>query len=54
MTDNMQRILAGEGIAKFRFRLLKGVQDPNYVSKDSGERHVFEILRVDGSAYHLH
>ena len=54
MPDGMQQLLAGNGIAHFKFRLLKGKRDANYRSQDSGERHVFEILRIDGTAYHLH
>ena len=30
------------------------LRDPNYAKVDSGERHVFEIFRVDTSAVHLH
>ncbi len=51
---NMQQLIIGNGIARVKFRLLEGVRDPNYAKKDSGERHVFEILRVDTSAVHLH
>ena len=54
LPDGMQQMLAGNGIAHFKFRLLKGKLDPNYRNADSGERHVFEILRMDGTAYHLH
>ena len=51
-----QQLLIGDGIAFFKFRLLQGVRDGNYAKRanDSGERHVFEILRVDRSAVHLH
>jgi hypothetical protein len=51
--DELQKAI-GLGIAQFKFRLLQGVVDANYVKLDSGERHVFEILRVDTSAVHLH
>ena len=51
---NMQRLIIGNGITRVKFRLLQGVRDPNYAKMDSGERHVFEILRVDTSAVHLH
>ena len=51
---NMQQLIIGNGIARVKFRLLEGVRDPNYAKMDSGERHVFEILRVDTSAVHLH
>ena len=50
----MRRQIIGAGIAKFKFRLLAGVRDGNYAKIDSGERHVFEILRVDTSAVQLH
>ena len=52
----MQQLIIGDGIAMVKFRLLERVRDPNYAKKemDSGERHVFEILRVDTSAVHLH
>ena len=42
------------GISNFCFRLLQGVPDSNYVHKDSGERHVFELRRADGTRFHLH
>ena len=51
---NMQQLIIGNGIARVKFRLLEGVRDHNYAKKDSGEKHVFEILRVDTSAVHLH
>ena len=51
---NMQQLIIGNGIARVKFRLLEGVRDHNYAKVDSGERHVFEILRVDTSAVHLH
>ena len=54
LPENMQRIIIGDGIARVKFRLLEGVRDANYAKMDSGERHVFEILRVDTSAVHLH
>ena len=50
----LQERIIWHGIARVTFRLLKGVRDANYAKKDSGERHVFEILRVDTSAVHLH
>ena len=49
-----QRAIIGNGITQVKFRLLESVQDSNYAKVDSGERHVFEILRVDTSAVHLH
>ena len=54
LPPNMQQLITGNGIARVKFRLLEGVRDPNYAKKDSGERHVFEIVRVDTSAVHLH
>ena len=43
------------GVTAFRFRLLEHVRDHNYVVLgDTGERHVFELERSDGSFYHLH
>jgi len=50
----MRRRLLGLGIIKFTFRLLQHVRDSNYAQRDSGERHVFEITRVDGSTAQLH
>jgi hypothetical protein len=50
----MLQLIIGPGIARVNFRLLEGVRDHNYAKMDSGERHVFEILRVDTSAVHLH
>ena len=50
----MRSRLLGLGIIKFTFRLLPLVHDSNYAKLDSGERHVFEITRVDGSTAHLH
>ena len=46
--------LVGTGISKFSFRLLSDVRDHNYIKLDTGERHVFEVKRSDGSAAHLH
>ena len=54
LPPNMQQQIIGKGIAQVKFRLLEGVRDSNYAKIDSGERHVFEILRVDTSAVHLH
>ena len=48
------QLMIGLGVAQFKFRLLQGSRDPNYVRLDSGERHVFEILRVDTSAVQFH
>ena len=45
--------LIGPGIVSFKFRLLSET-DHNYIKKDSGERHVFEITWVDGSRWRLH
>ena len=55
LPTNLQQMIIGNGIAQVKFRLLEGKLDPNYFRKnDSGERHVFEIKRVDGSYVHLH
>ena len=45
--------IVGPGVCKFTFRLLTQVRDPNYIKIDSGERHVFEVTRQDGSKAHL-
>ena len=43
------------GVVGFDFRLLAGELDCNYTrGLDSGERHVFELLRSDGQAWYLH
>ena len=44
----------GTGVCKFVFCLLRDVRDHNYIKVESGERHVFEVTRTDGSAVHLH
>ena len=54
MPENLQRLIIGNGITRVTFRLLQGVRDSNCAKVDSGERHVFEFLRVDTSAVHLH
>ena len=42
--------LVWPGITRFKFQLLQHVRDSNYVRDgDTGERHVFQIDRVDGS-----
>ena len=46
--------IIGCGVTAFNFRLLPGVMDHNYVKVDSGERHVFEVVRADGSTVLLH
>ena len=46
--------VVGPGVCKFTFRLLTQVRDHNYIKFDSGERHVFEVTRRDGSKAHLH
>ena len=46
--------IVGAGVCKFTFRLLSDVRDPNYIKHDSGERHVFEVTRADGSFVHVH
>ena len=54
LPEEMRPLLAGPGITKFSFRLLRGVLDHNYQNRDSGERHVFEIQHADGARYQLH
>jgi hypothetical protein len=54
LPQQMQHLIIGHGITQVKFRLLEGSRDANYAKKDAGERHVFEILRVDTSAVHLH
>ena len=44
----------GTGVCKLISRLLRDVRDPGYIKLGSGERHVFEVTRTDGSAVHLH
>ena len=39
------RTIVGCGVAAIKFRLLPGVMDHNYERIDSGEGHVFEIVR---------
>ena len=46
--------VVGTAVCKLMFRLLRDVRDPNYIKIDSGERHVFEVTRTDGSVVHLH
>ena len=48
------RTIVGCGVAAIKFRLLPGVMDHNYERIDSGERHVFEIVRTDQSRVYLH
>ena len=54
MPAAMQAAVVGPGVTQFSFRLLKNELDHNYARIDSGERHVFEITRGDGSTCHLH
>ena len=46
--------IIGPGVTAFNCRLLPDVLDHNYKKIDSGERHVFEVVRVDGSSILLH
>ena len=46
--------VVGTGVCRLIFRLLRDVRNPNNIKLDSGERHVFEVTRTDGSAVHLH
>ena len=56
MNQSTMEDVIGDGIVSVTFRLLENVQDPNYcrMKDDPGERHVFEIVRSDTSAVHLH
>jgi hypothetical protein len=54
LAPEMRELLAGPGVVKFSFRLLRGQPDSNYFKRDTGERHVFEIEQADGKRYHLH
>ena len=47
-------MVVGDGVTAVFFRLLPLVMDQNYVKHDSGERHVFEIVRADASRVLLH
>ena len=49
-----ESLLEQSGVAKFFFKLLPHTRDANYMKIDSGERHVFELLRADGVAWQLH
>ena len=51
---NNHQAIIGPGITKFAFRLLQHVMDHNYRKVDQGQKHVFEVTRVDGSTVHLH
>ena len=46
--------IIGRGVVAFNFRLLPDVMDQNGVRWESGERHVFEVVRADGSSVLLH
>ena len=46
--------LLGTGVCTLTFRLLSDVRNPNYITVDRGERHVFEVTRTDGSGAHVH
>ena len=52
--QKMQEEIIGNGIVSITFRLLENVMDTNYFKRDSGERHVFELIRRDTSRVHLH
>ena len=56
LSQDKRANIIGDGIACIKVRLLENVVDTNYVrvAGDSGERHVFEIVRVDTSTVHLH
>ena len=54
LSEKLQQEIIGNGIVSITFRLLENVMDTNYFKRDSGERHVFEIIRRDASRVHLH
>ena len=54
LSQPVQQLIVGPGITKFPFRLLQHEMDPNYRKQDSGQRHVFQVERVDGSMVQLH
>ena len=54
LPEHLHADLIGPGVTSFAFRLLHDVIDNNYTTIDSGQRHVFEITRSDGSTRHLH
>ena len=54
MPEGKSKPLVGAGVVKFSFRLLQNERDHNYFKIDSGERHVFEIMCVDGLRWQLH
>ena len=46
--------IIGDGVTECTFRRLQNERDHNYIKIDSGERHVFELTRIDGSVVRLH
>jgi hypothetical protein len=56
MSDSTLREVqeTSDGITDFSFRVLSQKSDHNYKRRDSGERHVFELLMENGHAWHLH
>ena len=48
------RMIIGCGVTAMNFRLLPHVMDHNYMRVDSGEKHVFEVVRADASRVLLH
>ena len=46
--------IVGTGACKFTFRLLRDVRNPKYITFDSRDSNVLEVIRTDGSAVHLH
>ena len=48
------QMIIGCGVTAVNFRLPPHVMDHNYIKKDSGEKHVFEIVRADASRVLLH
>ena len=49
-------IVGENGIHRMRFRILRNQIDSNYRHTDPATpwRHVFEFIRCDGSAIHIH
>ena len=47
-------ILLDSDVRTFRFRILEGTMDSYWASRDSGERHVFEIGLANGILMHSH
>ena len=48
LPERKAQMLIGDGVVRFIFRLLRDVMDHNYVKKDPGERHVFQVICAIG------